>query len=144
MQELRKGSDVVVPAFDFGNYQVNKDEKNKNPSSDKGYMMSSFNEIKVKRKKMRDLNTFEGLPGLSEPLNAQQNLDHQADELSQTIREEDKKADTLHLLSPSKKLLYVSLLVLLAICRSSLYPLMAVIPQPIIHKLVWRSLIVRY
>lgn len=141
---MRTGSDMMVPAFDFRNYQVNKEEKGRQNGNEGGNMMNSFNEIKIKRKKMKDMNEFEGLPGLSEPLYNERDKNHHSEELSHTIREENKKTDTLNLFSPSKRFLYTGLLVLLAICRSSLYPLMAMIPQPIIHKLVWRSLIVCY
>jgi hypothetical protein len=144
MQELRKRSEALVPAFEFTNYQVNKDQKSPTNGNNGGLMMNSFNEIKVKRKKMRVLNDFDGLPGLSEPLVDQKASENLEDDISHTIREEQKKQNTIHLLSGFKRLLYTGLLLLLAICRSSLYPLMAAIPQPVIHKLVWRSILVSY
>lgn len=135
---------MMVPAFEFGNYQVNREDSSPNRANNSGLMMNSFNEIRVKPKKMKDLNEFQGLPGFSEPMLDPNDANENADDISHTIREEQKKTEALHLVSPSKKLIYIGMLGLLAVCRSSLYPLMAAIPQPIIQKLVWRSLLVSY
>ena len=144
MQELEKKSDVLLPADLFTNYQVNKDKSSPSYDTNKSLMKNSLNELKISKRRISNIQGLEGLPGLNETLLSNKNNDNFMDDISQTIRDEQKKTDTLLLLPPCKKLFYMGLIALLTICRSSLYPLMAAIPQPIVHKLVWRSLIVSF
>lgn len=115
---------------------------NSNSGKLDGKMRESMQELTVNKRVVQELQGFDELPGLAEPLNDMKaDIDLRGD-MSKNLREEQEKGNTIGMLSTREKVKYWFLLICLAFCRSSLYPFMAAIPQPIIHKLVWRSLLV--
>lgn len=141
MTDFRNSIGFQVPGKAMA-YQANAAQIPMQKLQDTSPMRGSARELKVRRNRLGEMHGLDGLPGFTEPLNTQ-NEDNEVDEnLSQTIRDERNKANTIAMITPLQKLKYLLMLILLIICRSSLYPLMAAIPQPIVHKLVWRSLLV--
>jgi hypothetical protein len=143
MTDFRSSIGFQVPANGFA-YQAGRQHTPSHRLQETSPMRGSIQELKVVRHQVKEMHGFDVLPGFSEPILTDKDVNEEIDNISHTIREEREKASTVNMLTTSQKVKYIVLLVLLAVCRSSLYPLMAAVAQPIVHKLIWRSLLVAF
>ena len=134
--------DFVMATKHFSTYQINRQKLNNFEVQDADGK-KSLQELKIAKKKItRNEDKYNELPGVNVSLlDENENIQSKGD-LDRAITQEQQQVADLESLGPVEKARYWTLLVAFSMCRGSLSPLMTAIPEPVVYKLVWRSILV--
>lgn len=127
----------------FSIYQVNKKNSMTQGISDNNFK-KSFQELKLKKRYIKNNNDYDGLPGLGDELLDRNDKDIPADQLSQTIMEDTNARVPVNMLSFGDKVRLWASLLLYAFGRAAMQPIMLEFPQPPAFKMFFRCLLVVY
>ena len=142
--ESRK-SGRALAVESFSRYQINRSSVNKKDHNNGKLFLNSFREIRSQKRKIRNNDNIDNLPGISSPLKdsefAADNDQGSSPSIKLTHVGENISISSLGTLD---KLKYILVLALVFFGKASLCPIILSAPQSIVPKLVWRCVVVVY